>query len=150
MPVAVGVLVVGRRPQGIVGILAFFLVLDALVGLGGRYDLTVPAVLLAVALWFTLEWYDTTPDWARPPVDATARVAAVEALAARVATAASEPEVAAALADVPAALSVTASGSALRFQPPMPAADVVRAFGWTGAVAHLGGSDAVASVGFAR
>jgi hypothetical protein len=256
VPVVVGVLVVGRRPQGIVGILAFFLVLDALVGLGGRYDLTVAAVLLAVALWwlrrrwknapvfpldrppatvgdlaaalrvpladlmagglsgmgsvvtpavsatyawdlyheppvasvddlarrrlvryavpfasgrsaceealaagygppvalagrtrygpffltdgepFTLEWYDTTPDWARPPVDAAARIAAVGALAARVAAAASEPEVAAAVAGVPAALGVTVSDSGLRFEPPMPAADLVRAFGWTDTAAQ--------------
>ncbi|GIJ73460.1 hypothetical protein [Virgisporangium ochraceum] len=52
------------------------------------------------------------------------------------AAAASEPEVAAAVAGVPAALGVTASGSSLRFAPPMPAADLVRAFGWTDTAAQ--------------
>lgn len=55
-PIAVAFLVVRHRPGdglGVVtGILAFFLLLDAVVGLAGRYDLTAGAVAAAVALWW--------------------------------------------------------------------------------------------------
>lgn len=56
-PVAVGVVLVRRRAAGsdalrvIVGVLAFFVLLAALVGLGGRYDLTVAAAAVAFGLW---------------------------------------------------------------------------------------------------
>lgn len=55
-PIAIGVVVVVRADAGgdalrvVVGILSFFLLLDAVVGLGGRYDLTVAAVVTAIAL----------------------------------------------------------------------------------------------------
>jgi hypothetical protein len=59
-PIAAGVLVVRRTASGgaygvdslrvVTGILAFFVILDALVGLGGRYDLTVGALATAFAL----------------------------------------------------------------------------------------------------
>jgi hypothetical protein len=44
-----------QGPDGlrvVTGILAFFILLDALVGLGGRYDLTVGALATALALWW--------------------------------------------------------------------------------------------------
>lgn len=61
-PVAVAVPLIRRMTVGggaygrdglwvVTGILVFFLFLDALVGLGGRYDLAAAAVASAVALW---------------------------------------------------------------------------------------------------
>lgn len=60
IPVAAGVLVIRRRATGdiygadalrtIAGMVAFFVLLDALVGLGGRYDMTLGALATALAL----------------------------------------------------------------------------------------------------
>jgi hypothetical protein len=63
VPIAAGVLLVNRLaangvaqgPDGlrvVTGILAFFTVLDILVGLGGRYDLIVGALVTLFALWW--------------------------------------------------------------------------------------------------
>jgi hypothetical protein len=59
-PIGAGALLVHRRATGGVGgrdelrvlngILAFFVLLDALVGLGGRYDLPAGAIATALAL----------------------------------------------------------------------------------------------------
>ena len=62
-PIAAGILLIRRLTAGggaqgpdglavVTGILAFFILLDAAVGLGGRYDLTVGAVGLALGLWW--------------------------------------------------------------------------------------------------
>jgi hypothetical protein len=81
---------------------------------------------------FALEWFAEVPDWAFPAVDAAARVAAVERLAAVVAHATSKADLTAALNDVPAGLGVTVGGwnsDSLEFRPAMPAADVAHALG---------------------
>lgn len=63
VPIALGAVVIRRRATGgpygydalrvIAGMVAFFVVLDALVGLAGRYDMTVGAIATALALrWF--------------------------------------------------------------------------------------------------
>jgi hypothetical protein len=57
LPLALAVLLVRRLTTGdglwvVTGILAFFLLLDAAVGLGGRYDLTVGALAATLALWW--------------------------------------------------------------------------------------------------
>jgi hypothetical protein len=91
---------------------------------------------------FTLAWSATPPDPAVPAVDAAARIDVVGRIAARVALAASEAELAAelaaglaaGLAAVPDGAGITASGTGLSFRPPVPAADLARAFGWQGAV----------------
>jgi hypothetical protein len=83
---------------------------------------------------FILEWFATIPDWAMPPADAAARIRTVEQLAARVTCASSDLELAAALADIPADAGITGSPTGLRFQPPMPAADLARALGFPTAV----------------
>jgi hypothetical protein len=72
-----------------------------------------------------LEWFASTPDWAKPPVDAAARVKAVERLVAG-----------ADLADLPPGLGITVSGTGVRLDPPMPAADVACAIGHPAAVAQ--------------
>ncbi|HSV64698.1 MAG TPA: hypothetical protein VLJ59_02165 [Mycobacteriales bacterium] len=44
-----------QGPDGlrvVTGILAFVILLDALVGLGGRYDLTIGALATTLALWW--------------------------------------------------------------------------------------------------
>ena len=61
-PIAAGVLLIRRMTAGgaqgpdglrvVTGILAFVILLDALVGLGGRYDLTIGALASALALWW--------------------------------------------------------------------------------------------------
>lgn len=61
-PIAVGVLLVRHLatngpygPDGlrvVTGILAFFVLLDFFVGLGGRYDLSLGAIATAIALWW--------------------------------------------------------------------------------------------------
>lgn len=62
-PILAGVFLVRRLTSGggvhgpdglwvVTGILAFFLMLDAVVGLGGRYDLTAGAVAMTLALWW--------------------------------------------------------------------------------------------------
>ena len=71
-----------------------------------------------------LEWFASTPDWAKPPVDPVARVRAVERLVADLSS------------DVPPGLGITVTGSGVRFDPPMPAADVARAIGHPDAVAR--------------
>ncbi|MCY1136559.1 hypothetical protein OWR29_01010 [Actinoplanes sp. Pm04-4] len=55
-PIAVAALLIRRLGAGgglwvVTGILGFFLILDAVVGLGGRYDLTVGALAAAFGLW---------------------------------------------------------------------------------------------------
>ncbi len=57
LPIAMAVLLIRRLTTGdglwvVTGILAFFLMLDAVVGLGGRYDLTVGALAATPALWW--------------------------------------------------------------------------------------------------
>ncbi|MGW4945787.1 hypothetical protein ACWEOZ_29880 [Actinoplanes sp. NPDC004185] len=57
LPIALAVLLIRRLTTGdglwvVTGILAFFLVLDAVVGLGGRYDLTIGALAATLALWW--------------------------------------------------------------------------------------------------
>jgi len=88
---------------------------------------------------FALEWFATTPDWAIPPVDAVARIRAVEQVAARVALASSDPELTAALAGVPAGTGITASVDGLRFLPRMPATDLAGALGYPRAVGQTVG-----------
>jgi hypothetical protein len=61
-PIAAGVFLTRRSIRGsafpgpdglrvVTGILGFFLLLDAFVGLGGRYDFTIGALVMAFALW---------------------------------------------------------------------------------------------------
>jgi hypothetical protein len=71
-----------------------------------------------------LEWFASMPDRATPPVDPVARVRAVERL---VALSDSVPD---------PHLGITVSGTGVRFDPPMPAADVARAIGYPDAVAQ--------------
>ncbi|WP_433306384.1 hypothetical protein ACQP2F_20640 [Actinoplanes sp. CA-030573] len=54
-PIAAGVVLLGRGAEAltvVTGILGFFLLLDAAVGLGGRYDLTAGALVMAAGLWW--------------------------------------------------------------------------------------------------
>jgi hypothetical protein len=62
-PIPAGVLVIRRMARSgsfygadglwvVTGILGFFILLDALVGLGGRYDFTAGAVATTFALWW--------------------------------------------------------------------------------------------------
>jgi hypothetical protein len=61
VPIVAGVVAITRMADGdpyggdalrvVTGILAFFVLLDVAVGLGGRYDLTVGALVMAFALW---------------------------------------------------------------------------------------------------
>jgi hypothetical protein len=62
VPITAGVLLIRRMaasgpygPDGlrvVTGIIAFFVLLDFVVGLGGRYDLTVGAIATGIALWW--------------------------------------------------------------------------------------------------
>ncbi|MCO8273650.1 hypothetical protein M1L60_23935 [Actinoplanes sp. TRM 88003] len=66
-PVAVAALLIRRLATGteglwiVTGVLAFFLVLDIAVGLGGRYDLSLGALAVAFGLW-KLHKKGLTPD----------------------------------------------------------------------------------------
>jgi hypothetical protein len=82
---------------------------------------------------FVLEWYAAMPDWA-VPVDAAVRARAVEELAAAVALAETEPELAAAVAAVPPVDGIEVTGARLTFRPPMPAVELAGALGRPDAV----------------
>lgn len=72
VPLAVGAVLVRRLRSGgfagrdtlpvLTGVLAFFLLLDSVVGLGGRYDLIAGAVVGAVGLWWLNRRDDPTVD----------------------------------------------------------------------------------------
>ncbi len=84
---------------------------------------------------FVLEWYDAEPDWAKPAVDAGARIQAVADIAAVLRGAGTEAAIAARAGDV----GIRTIDRGLEFEPPMPATDFARALGVPDPVARTVG-----------